>query len=380
VAKGWEPALARWTEAGVIDEDTAARIRTFERARTASAGLGWPVRLALSFGALMLGAGVLLFVSANWDWLSPAARFGLAVGLVAIFHVGGAGAADRFPAMAGTLHAIGTIALGAGVFLAGQIFNLQEHWPGGLMLWALGAIAGLALLRDAPQLTLTAVLVPAWLVSEWLVASTEGPRAGDPRGLLVAESGVFLLALVYFTGLSGEHGDGRRRSLMWVGGAALIPASLALSSPEWLGVIHPPRPAVPSGLLALGWTVAIAAPLLVAWLLRRRAAWMHAVAAVWVLLLFGVRAAGGTTAAYAWWALGATALAAWGVREARNERINMGAVMFGATVLAFYFSQVMDKLGRAASLVGLGILFLAGGWTLERIRRRLVGLAKGVAR
>jgi hypothetical protein len=380
VAKSWEPALARWTESGVIDEDTAARIRAFELARAASLGLGWPIWLALAFGALLVGAGVLLFVSAHWDSLSPSARFGLVLVLVAVFHLGGAVMADRFPAMATALHAVGTVALGAGVFLAGQIFNLEEHWPGGLMFWALGAAAGLLLLRDWPQLALTALLVPAWLVGEWMVAATRGPLAGDSRGLHVAEAGVFLLALAYFTAMRGERDDARRRSLMWLGGAALIPASLVLSSPDWLGMGRTSRPIIPFGLLALGWTVAIAGPLFAAFMLRGRAAWTHAIAAAWVLLLFAVRAAGGPTAAYAWWATGATALAAWGVREGRNERINMGAVIFAATVLAFYFSQVMDKLGRSLSLVGLGILFLAGGWALDRLRRRLVNLAQGATR
>ncbi len=39
----------------------------------------------------------------------------------------------------------------------------------------------------------------------------------------------------------------------------------------------------------------------------------------------------------------------------------------------------MDKLGRSASLIGLGVLFLAGGWALEQMRRRLVLQAKGTA-
>ena len=55
----------------------------------------------------------------------------------------------------------------------------------------------------------------------------------------------------------------------------------------------------------------------------------------------------------------------------------MGAAVFAGTALAFYFSQVMDKLGRSASLIGLGVLFLAGGWALEQMRRRLVLQAKG---
>jgi uncharacterized membrane protein len=103
---------------------------------------------------------------------------------------------------------------------------------------------------------------------------------------------------------------------------------------------------------------------------------------LWVLTLFRLRPVvdvpvAGDVSEYAWWALGATALAGWGVSDARSERINMGAAIFAATVLTFYFSQVMDKLGRSASLIGLGLLFLAGGWAIDRVRRRLVLQARG---
>jgi uncharacterized membrane protein len=71
-------------------------------------------------------------------------------------------------------------------------------------------------------------------------------------------------------------------------------------------------------------------------------------------------------------ALGSIGLIAWGLNEARKERINLGVAGFALTVLFFYFSNVMDKLGRSASLIGLGLLFLLGGWLLERTRRQLV--------
>jgi hypothetical protein len=32
----------------------------------------------------------------------------------------------------------------------------------------------------------------------------------------------------------------------------------------------------------------------------------------------------------------------------------------------------MDKFGRSLGLIGLGILFLAGGAVLERLRRKLI--------
>ena len=73
MAEGWAHLLNRWIAAGVVDEETAARIRAFELANDGSKRLRWPIWIALAFGALALGAGVLLFVSANWDDLSPAA-------------------------------------------------------------------------------------------------------------------------------------------------------------------------------------------------------------------------------------------------------------------------------------------------------------------
>jgi len=112
VAETWSRLLTRWTEAGLLDAEAAARIRDFEIANADSNRLRWPIWVALIFGALTLGAGVLLFVSAHWDTLSPQVRFELVVALVAVFHIGGAVAAERFPPLATALHAIGTISLG----------------------------------------------------------------------------------------------------------------------------------------------------------------------------------------------------------------------------------------------------------------------------
>ena len=134
---------------------------------------------------------------------------------------------------------------------------------------------------------------------------------------------------------------------------------------------------MPPGLRAVGWTVALGLPLTLSVALRRTAAWPNVLAAVWMIALVMLRPLAADVFTYVWWAFGAIALVAWGARDGRGERINMGAALFAATVLAFYFSQVMDKLGRSASLAGLGVLFLGGGWALERLRRRLVRQAKG---
>jgi len=323
----------------------------------------------------MLGSGVLLFVSAHWNMLSPGGRFVLVLLLVASFHAAAVATADRSRALATTLHAVGTAALGAGIFLGGQVFNLDEHWPTGLMLWTLGAACAWALLREWPQMAWTAILLPAWLLAEWAVAIDENLYF-SLESARVAACGSFLLAVTYFTGVRSERPSLHRDVLVWIGGISLIPSSLFLAAVSYDSAART-LPPVPMGLLTIGWTVAIGLPLIVAIGLRQRAAWTSVLAILWVLALVGLRPIVGKLFVYPWWATGAAALAYWGVREARTERVNMGSAIFAGTVFTFYFSQVMDKLGRSASLAGLGLLFLAGGWMLERLRRHLVFQARG---
>jgi hypothetical protein len=62
----------------------------------------------------------------------------------------------------------------------------------------------------------------------------------------------------------------------------------------------------------------------------------------------------------------------WGVRQASRALVNIGIVYFAVSVAWFYFSDIFDKVGRSLGLIGLGVLFLAGGWALEKTRRGLL--------
>lgn len=377
--------LDRWIGAGLMDANTAARIRTFEESERSKEGLRWPVLLALGLGAVLLCAGVLLFVAAHWDELSPTWRFTLVLLLTGLFPVAGALTTDRFPALAATFYAIGTVCVGAGIFLTAQIFNLQEHWPSGILLWALGALVGWLILRHWSQGVLLALLVPAWLAGEWQVR-TDGYAYS---GRLILE-GLLLLSFTYLTARTGAEDSVLKRGLAWIGGISLLPlAILAFVEQRELLWFWRGRPDVPEMVRVFGWIIAVGAPLLLAFVLRRKAAWVNALSAVWVLVIGTFHpadsAAAGPLRIYAWntlgpyfWAgLGALGLVGWGLLERRRERINLGVAGFALTVVIFYFSDVMDKLGRAASLIGLGVLFLFGGWALERMRRRLVAHVSG---
>jgi uncharacterized membrane protein len=74
-----EPSLDRWVEAQLLERSQADRIRQFETEQAPERRARWPVIMALAFGGMMLAAGVLLFVSAHWDELSPFQRMALLV-------------------------------------------------------------------------------------------------------------------------------------------------------------------------------------------------------------------------------------------------------------------------------------------------------------
>jgi uncharacterized membrane protein len=377
--------LDLWRGAGLMDANTVARIRTFEESERSKEGLRWPVLLALGLGGVLLCAGVLLFVAAHWDELSPPWRFTLVLLLTGLFPIMGALTMNRFPAMAATVYAIGTICVGAGIFLTAQIFNLQAHWPSGILLWAIGALAGWLILRQWPQSVLLALLVPAWLAGEWQVR-TEGYSY---TGRLIVD-GLLLLSLTYLTARTGVENSVVRRGLAWIGGISILPlAILAFVEERELSWFWRGRPEVPEMVRVFGWIMGIGAPLLLAFVLRGKAVWVNALSAAWVLVIATFHSVDSVTAGpsrvYAWstlgpyfWAgLGALGLIGWGLLERRRERINLGVAGFAVTLVIFYFSSVMDKMGRAASLIGLGVLFLFGGWALERMRRRLVAHVSG---
>jgi uncharacterized membrane protein len=375
VANPLDKQLERWISAGVVDVGTAARIRTFEESQGSSERWRWPAVLALALGGVLLCAGVLLFVAAHWDQLSPAERFTLVLLMVALFPIGGALASDRFPALSTTFHAIGTVCLGAGIFLSAQIFNLEENWTNGILLWAAGALAGWLLLRKWPHAALLAVLMPVWLVGQWV--NRVGP--GWERSPDALWDGLLLLALTYFTARMPDRESSERRALVYIGGLALLPCAILAVLVRSDFVRSYAQETVSSTFLILAWIIAIGAPLGLALLLRRTASWMNAVSAAGVLSLGLVMPhrtfrwnSWDVLGVYVWAAIGAFGVIAWGVAERRRERINLGVAGFGITVLFFYFSNVMDKLGRAASLMGIGALLIFGGWGLERARRSLV--------
>ena len=71
--------LKAWEAAGLIDGDTAARIRVWEAEHARPLGL-WAV---FGIAALAIGLGILSVVAANWDRIPGEVRLGLHFALMA---------------------------------------------------------------------------------------------------------------------------------------------------------------------------------------------------------------------------------------------------------------------------------------------------------
>jgi hypothetical protein len=241
---------------------------------------------------------------------------------------------------------------------------MEEHWPTGVLLWAIGALVGWGLLRSWPQMAMAALLVPFWLIGEW----TEAVRPGTdvyPIGAAFCA----LLAICYLSVRNPqiEVDDSVARTFAWIGGIAVLPSVLALVLWRWS-----PRGIERDSIEIAGWMGAFLLPLGFAFIYRRARAWMNLIAALWVLALTDLVFLQMHVAVYGWCAVGAAGMIAWGMVESRAERVNLGMAGFALTVLCFYFSDVMDKFGRSTSLILLGVTFLAGAWYWEKLRRKLV--------
>jgi uncharacterized membrane protein len=389
-----ESLLTRWQSVGVLDADTAARIRALESHSAAQpaaqaavpsanpAGLKWLVVTGLILGAILLACGVVLFVSAHWDQLAPGERYLLVIAMVAVFHIAGGLTRSSFEGFSIALHAVGTISTGAAIALVGQIFNIQEHWPAAVLLWALAAYAGWALLRDQAQQTLALLLLPAWIFSE--LAFRIGSRTGD---FIYMGRLCFVWAILYLTFFAGSRRKAVQGILFAVSAIAAVYGILFMLA-GWVSVSSDPA-FLPFGTRVWAWVAIAAVPLLIAAFHGHKGLVPIAAVIAFVIALPWCHSTttesynnGGAQMTYtstnpnllahALVATFAVFLCWWGVRLLSRALVNLGIVGFAAAVLWFYFSDIYNDHERALGLIGLGVLFLAGGWALEKMRRRIL--------
>jgi uncharacterized membrane protein len=124
-------------------------------------------------GVLLFGSGIVTYFAANWGEIPKLVKLAILFGAMWLAY----GAAwhalrDRHaPLLGQALLLLGAILFGANIMLIAQIYHIDAHFPNGVLLWSLGALAGAYLVRSQPMLVLAIVLGWLWTTLEFEFSS-----------------------------------------------------------------------------------------------------------------------------------------------------------------------------------------------------------------
>jgi len=101
------------------------------------------IQIIVTIGAVLVGAGIFSFISANWQGMTRPVKIGVI--LVSMLTSYGTGwymkEKSNLLKTGEALILLGLIIYGAGIFLVAQMFNIRANWPDGFILWMIGTIA-----------------------------------------------------------------------------------------------------------------------------------------------------------------------------------------------------------------------------------------------
>lgn len=378
-----------WVEDGLLSEEQReailARYSQQDRRKRQAA-------IISVLGAVLVGVGAILFVATNWQEIPRVVRVGLLLGSMLVAH--GTGwylreQTSKSPRVGHALYLLGSLLFGALLFLGAQLYNVNAHAPGLLLLWAIGVIPMAWGIRSRPILILSVAITGLWLgfqTVEWMELARD---VYEPVAVMVP----FFAFGVLLWGLGRLHGSWDRLApvarfepflrgfgaLGVFAGLYVFTFDLPDTTPGEPGFILP-LAVVSLVFMAVGlagqvlWTSRSGRTDGLAWAetgtLGGLAFLMLLTAAVPDLVvgpvLFNVVLAAGI--------IGLVML---GVQLADELLINLGLVFFVIDLVTRYFDFFFDLLDRSIFFIVGGLILLGGGWWLERQRQELVDRARG---
>jgi uncharacterized membrane protein len=239
-----EADLARWQADGVVTPAVVAAIR----GALPPIGAGINIAVVVGIvGGLLIAAAFLAFVAANWTEIARLLRFAiLAGGMAGAYGFGAWFARAERTVLADLCASVGSIIFGAGIALVGQMYHLGEDFAGGMLLWAVGALAASALTGSRGALAVALAAACLWsstrvidthdvphlpFVAFWLCAAVLA-LAWNSR---VAAHLVALAALPWWfaAALEPDFNDFHRYFILADGAALMFGGGLLLAAAPW---------------------------------------------------------------------------------------------------------------------------------------------------
>ncbi len=157
--------LPVWVDKAIISDSQAATLRALYPAQdTLSLG-----RLLLTgIGAVMIGLGVILLFAYNWSEMGKFSKLTVIFGALIAAHALAIFTRSRHHVYSESLFALGTMLMGSGIFLVGQIYHMDSHYPDAFLLWSVGALLLAWVLPSLTQAFMATTLVVTWHLIEVL--------------------------------------------------------------------------------------------------------------------------------------------------------------------------------------------------------------------
>ena len=340
-------------------------------------------------GGVLIGLGVITFFAANWDEISYGVKLAsLIAGMLLSYGAGYALWQRSGPtAYAVAFVLLGCIIYGAGVHLIGQIYHVSVDHPNLSLFWFLGVVPVAYVTRSRSVMFLAIVLflaAVAFRQQDWLedIDGWEAPLAWTA---LYIALGAFLYAVGKakreFQGWESLGGLFQALGLVTAFGALYLLTFLYLF--DSAGGIR----GASLGYWALAYgasAAAIAVTSGLAWWRRQRGERETADFAEAGVILVVLAAAHGAALVYVGWqpfypivfnvlyALSALGLMASGYLQDHEGRVNLSIGLIALYVITRYFEYSIDLLDSSLLFSGAGVILLAGGYLLDRGRRRML--------
>lgn len=155
--------IPQWVTDNIITQQQAQRLQQLYPVKD-SISLG---RLLITgIGAIMIGLGVILLFAYNWADMDKFLKLAVIFSALTGAHVAAMLTLHRNAILGESLFALGTMLMGASIFLIGQIYHIDSHYPNAFLLWSVGALALAWALPSLTQAFMTILLVLTWHLTE----------------------------------------------------------------------------------------------------------------------------------------------------------------------------------------------------------------------
>ncbi len=212
--------IAAWSDEGLIDATLAETLRA--RYPTGAQDIPWARIIVSSVGAVVFGLGIILFFAYNWADMGKFVKLGLVLAAVTGAHGAGfylSGTANPKRGLVESLHVLGTMLFGAGIWLVAQIYHIDEHYPNAFLVWGLGAAALAWAMPSIAQGLMAVLLVFLWACFEmfdfsspnhaapWMVLLGIVPLAWLQRSRVLLFFALLAFIALYGFGAGKVEGD-----------------------------------------------------------------------------------------------------------------------------------------------------------------------------